>query len=139
MPADRYSLAHHHDWMVPAPAGKAAVQVIWKTEDGITDCWGTTVPTDATAGYCEGCIFLKTDAATGLIARYVNVGTALSCDFNLSVTVVAQAAVADSAVQVLTGSDTVDITKVTADILSVSTAVNAVIARLETAGILATS
>ena len=58
-------------------------------------------------------------------------GTALSCDFNLRANAAQQAAVADS--------DTVDITKVTADILSVSTAVNAVIARLELAGILATS
>lgn len=139
MPGRRYNVAYDHNNMIPAPAGKAAVQIQWATEDGITDCWGTTVPTDATAGYAEGCKFLKTDAATGLLAEYVNVGTALSCDFNLRANGAQQAAISDAAVQVLTGSDTVDIDKVTADILSVKTAVNAVIAALETAGILATS
>ena len=137
MPGRRYNVAYDHNNMVPSPAGKAAVQIIWEIEDGISHCYGTTVPTDATAGYVEGCEFLKTDAATGLLSKYVNVGTNLSCDFNLSQTVVQQAAVADAAVQVLTGSDTVDIAKVTADILSVKTAVNLVIARLESAGILA--
>jgi len=48
-----------------------------------------------------------------------------------------QPAIADSAVQVLTGSDTVDIAKVTADLLSISTAVNKVIAALEAYGIIA--
>ncbi len=47
-----------------------------------------------------------------------------------------QPAIADAAVQVLTGSDTVDITKTTADILSIKTAVNKVILALETYGIL---
>lgn len=43
---------------------------------------GGTVPTDATAGYSPGCVWLKRAGGTfgGL---YVNDGTATSCDFNL--------------------------------------------------------
>lgn len=47
------------------------------------------------------------------------------------------ATVADAAVQVLTGSDTVDIAKVTADILSCQTAINAIIDRLQETGLIA--
>lgn len=74
----RYKLAFDHNNMIAAPAGKAAVQVIWKTIDGITDCYGTTVPADATAGYAPGCRF--TDVMNG--AAYINEGSATSCDFN---------------------------------------------------------
>ena len=49
---------------------------------GITFDWGTSVPTDATAGYATGCIFLKTNASAG-VNVYQNVGTQTSCDFNL--------------------------------------------------------
>jgi len=42
---------------------------------------GTTVPTDATAGYAPGCIFIKTDGGAGT-TLYINEGTAASCDFN---------------------------------------------------------
>lgn len=42
---------------------------------------GTTVPTDATAGYAIGCLFLHTDGGAGT-ALYINEGTANSCDFN---------------------------------------------------------
>ncbi len=42
---------------------------------------GTTVPTDALAGYATGCIFSQTDGGVGT-AFYVNEGTAASCDFN---------------------------------------------------------
>ena len=44
--------------------------------------WGATVPTDATAGFRIGCIFIHTDGADGS-ALYVNEGTLASCDFNL--------------------------------------------------------
>lgn len=49
---------------------------------GITFDWGTTVPTDATAGYAPGCIFMDVDGSAGQ-NLYVNVGTLASCDFNL--------------------------------------------------------
>lgn len=42
---------------------------------------GATVPTDATAGYGVGCIFIHTDGGAG-DAIYINDGTASSCDFN---------------------------------------------------------
>lgn len=53
---------------------------------------GTTVPTDTTAGYAPGCVFVHNDggAGTGL---YVNEGTAASSDFNAALTT-ANAAVA---------------------------------------------
>lgn len=42
---------------------------------------GATVPSDATAGYAKGCIFIDTDGGAGT-TLYVNEGTAASCDFN---------------------------------------------------------
>ena len=47
--------------------------------------------------------------------------------------------VTDAAVQVLDGSDTVDKTKLTADILSCKTAINAILVALENLGVLKTS
>ena len=85
MPANRYSLAYHHNNMVPAPAGEATVRIIWETEDGIMSAYGTTVPTDATAGYAIGCDFWHTDGS-GSTAKYVNVGTSGSCLFQKTVT-----------------------------------------------------
>lgn len=74
----RHDVAYEANNMIPAPAGKTSVQVIWKTEDGILQCWGTTVPTDATAGYAPSCEFF--DVTNGV--KYINEGTAASCDFN---------------------------------------------------------
>jgi len=42
---------------------------------------GDTVPTDATAGYEIGALFLHTDGSAGTV-MYSNEGTANSCDFN---------------------------------------------------------
>ena len=44
-------------------------------------CSGTTVPTDGTAGYQTGCLFMKTNGIAGT-SIYVNEGTTASCDFN---------------------------------------------------------
>lgn len=77
----RFKLAYDHNNMVPAPAGTATKQIIWETEDGIMDAWGTAVPTDTTAGYAPGCTFRHSDG-TSATALYVNEGTELSCDFN---------------------------------------------------------
>jgi hypothetical protein len=73
----QYELAN----MVPAPAGVATPYVMYRSEDGILDCYGTTVPTDATDGFAIGCTFRKVDGGAGT-ALYVNEGTAGSCDFN---------------------------------------------------------
>jgi len=47
----------------------------------ITRARGTTVPTDASAGYAIGCIFIDTSAGVG-VTFYINEGSATSCDFN---------------------------------------------------------
>ena len=66
---------------VPAPAAAAAPRIIYKSDDGILICYGTTVPTDASTGYAPGCIFIDADS-TGTSWVYINEGTAASCDFN---------------------------------------------------------
>ena len=81
---------------VPAPAGVATPYIQHQTEDGITLAYGSTVPTDATAGYAPGCRFIHTDGTTGT-ALYVNEGTATSCDFNALATAENLATVASSA------------------------------------------
>lgn len=42
---------------------------------------GTTVPTDTTAGYGKGCLFIDTDAAAGA-QLFINEGSVNSSDFN---------------------------------------------------------
>lgn len=49
--------------------------------DGILIAYGRTVPTDATAGYSPGCLFIKTDGTAGA-CLYVNDGSKASCDFD---------------------------------------------------------
>ena len=43
---------------------------------------GTTVPTDGSAGYSPGCLFIDRDNTTDGLFLYINEGTATSCDFN---------------------------------------------------------
>lgn len=43
---------------------------------------GATVPTDATAGYGVGCIFIHSDGSGETDVLYKNVGTASSCNFD---------------------------------------------------------
>lgn len=43
---------------------------------------GATVPTDGTAGYAPGCIFLKNSGNGIGSTMYVNEGSVTSCDFN---------------------------------------------------------
>ncbi len=81
MARTRYTLAFDHHNMVPAPAGKAAVQTIFKSEDGILLAYGITLP-DGLAGYSPGCLFFHTDGGDGT-ALYVNEGTVTTSDFNL--------------------------------------------------------
>ena len=44
--------------------------------------FGATVPTDATAGYEKGCLFIDSDATTINTMLYVNIGTTASCNFD---------------------------------------------------------
>jgi len=45
--------------------------------------WGTTLPTNDTAGYEKGCSFCDTDVAKGTGGLYVNKGTSAECTFTL--------------------------------------------------------
>jgi len=63
---------------IPAPAGVATPYIQHQTEDGITDCYGTTAPSDAATGYAPGCVFRDVDSG----AVYINEGTSASADFN---------------------------------------------------------
>jgi hypothetical protein len=78
----RFVHAFDHHNMTPGPAGTAIPQVTWRTEDGILDCYGTTVPTDGDAGYSPGCHFKKIDGSTLDTVLYVNIGTNASCNFD---------------------------------------------------------
>lgn len=49
---------------------------------GIVFDWGTTVPSDGTAGYAPGCLFVDIDAS-GIAAIYINTGTNASSAFTL--------------------------------------------------------
>lgn len=58
---------------------------VWQAgvNGNISYCSGTTVPANNSAGFAKGCIFIKTDAATGISGTYENVGTTSACDFEL--------------------------------------------------------
>ena len=71
-------LVYAHANMVPSPLAAVAPTVLWSSEDGITICFGTTVPTDGTAGYAPGCIFHLIGATVGL---YLNDGSVTSSAF----------------------------------------------------------
>ena len=49
---------------------------------GLLRAYGTTVPSNGTAGYETGCLFAHTDGGAGT-AVYVNEGTVASCAFRL--------------------------------------------------------
>lgn len=59
------------------------------SSDKILLATGTTVPSDAGAGYAKGCIFIDTDVGAGSQGVYVNVGTTASCNFDVLGTVAA--------------------------------------------------
>ena len=60
-----------------------SVSVLMKDADGdILLCTGTVTVTDGGSGYAKGCIYIKTDVATGTTGRYENVGTNISCNFD---------------------------------------------------------
>lgn len=64
--------------------GATAVQALMVDSVGnILFATGTTVPSDAEAGYAKGCLFIDTDVADGTSGLYVNVGVTTSCNFDL--------------------------------------------------------
>jgi hypothetical protein len=68
------------DNMMPAPAGVAVPVTMYKSEDGILQCYGTTKPADAATGYATGCLFQNTDGGDGT-SLYVNEGSVTSASF----------------------------------------------------------
>ncbi len=85
MGRNRFTLPFDLHNMQPGPAGVAAVQVIYKSEDGILQAYGVTVPADGTSGYAIGCIFQHVDGGGGATA-YINEGSGTVSDFNLVIT-----------------------------------------------------
>ncbi len=79
MGRNRAQLAFDHHNMVPAPAASTIVQVIFRTEDGIMLCYGTSAHTVLEAEdadtYAPGCIYIRVVAA-GPSVMYINVGAA---------------------------------------------------------------
>lgn len=72
MPATRATIGWTLANMIGADAGIAAPATIFKSEDGILDCYGITVPTDGTTDphYAPGCTFRHVDGevvATGTV------------------------------------------------------------------------
>jgi hypothetical protein len=66
--------------MVPGPAGHGVPQVIFKSEDGILDCYGHGYPANGTKGYATGCTHRRTNGGNGT-AIYVNEGDIDSASF----------------------------------------------------------
>lgn len=61
--------------------GSTAVLSIHRDSSGnILLATGTTVP-GAEAGFAKGCVFIKTDAATGVDGTYFNIGTTTAASF----------------------------------------------------------
>lgn len=80
MGRDRWNHSYDHHNMVAGPAGTSTVRTIWKTEDGITECYGTGAPPTTANTYAEGCIYHKANDTAGN-TLYVNRGTYASPDF----------------------------------------------------------
>ncbi len=90
MSRTRYTLAFDHHNMVPGPQPSTIVQVMYRTEEGILFCYGTSANTvlesEAAGTYAPGCIYIKSLTA-GTSVMYINVA-ALSAvaDFNTATT-----------------------------------------------------
>lgn len=72
----------------PATINSVAITTLLTDGSGnVLLATGTTVPTDASAGYAKGCLFIQTNVATGTSGLNCNKGTTSSSQF----TVVTQA------------------------------------------------
>ena len=68
----------------PTKIGTEGITVIqYDSASKILYAKGATVPTDGTAGYAVGCIFIDTSSGAGA-TFYVNEGSITSCDFNVT-------------------------------------------------------
>jgi hypothetical protein len=58
--------------------------IVGLLSNSVTDllfCYGTVIITDGGTGYAKGCLYIKTDVATGTTGLYCNKGTNTSCQF----------------------------------------------------------
>ena len=75
----RHAHAFDHHNMVGGPAASSVVEVMWRIEGGIMQCYGTSaisvLQAEAANTYAPGCIFIRSlDAGTSI--AYINVGAA---------------------------------------------------------------
>ena len=66
-------------------AGTTADILVYQRDEGnnILLASGLDVPVDTTSGYAKGCVFIDRNVTAGTAARYENVGTKTSCNFDL--------------------------------------------------------
>ena len=86
MGANRANLWYHHENMIAAPAATTTTKVIWKTEDGILICSGTSaisvLQAEVANTYAPGCIYILISGTSSKI--YINEGAADAvADFGL--------------------------------------------------------
>ena len=77
-----YTIGQELSNMISAPKGTSTPKTIFKSEDGILLCYGTTAPSDDAVGYAPGCIFLDVNGSSTTTVVAVNIGTALLADFD---------------------------------------------------------
>jgi len=74
----RFTQAFDLHNMVPGPKASTTVQVIYKSEDGIMLCYGTSADSvleaEAAGVYAPGCLYIK--VASGASVIYLNTGAA---------------------------------------------------------------
>jgi hypothetical protein len=75
-----FTMAFELENMVPAPAGTGVPKVIFRSEDGILDCYGHGYPSNGVKGYATGCTHRRTNGGNGT-AIYVNEGDIDSASF----------------------------------------------------------
>ncbi len=81
MSRTRATIAFDLDNMVPGKPSSTVVRVMYRSEDGIMQAYGDTVPS-AEAGYASGCIFIHNDGSAGSML-YVNDGDATTSNFEV--------------------------------------------------------
>ncbi len=90
MSRTRYTLAFDLHNMVPGPQPSTTVQVLYRTEEGILFCYGTSAHTvleaEDAGTYAPGCIYIKSLTA-GTSVMYINVAAlSAAADFNTATT-----------------------------------------------------
>lgn len=106
MSRTRFTLPFDLHNMVPGPAASTTVQVVYKNEDGILLCYGTSavsvLQAEAADTYAPGCIYIRT-VSGGDSVSYVNQGAAGAvANFDVvlieSADIVTQAMIEDDAI-----------------------------------------